>query len=366
MTASRERVRVALIGCGRVTEQRHLPALESLASAAVVAVADIDPSRLERVASRFQIARRSTDFRSLVEDPEIDAVAVCVPAQLHVEVALACLAAGKHLLIEKPLALDLDGCDRLIEEAGKYSGKVTVGFNLRWHRLLREARAMIRRGDLGQPELIRTTLTSYHETIPDWRMRREQGGGALNEMAVHGFDLWRFLLGSEVEEVFAASRSGKWDDESATVTARLANGALATATVSERTSLTNEVEIHGQHGRLRIDCYQFDGLEFSPTTNFPGDIRARVQRFGRTLTQLPSAALRLREGGDYVATYRSEWSHFIDSIRKDTAVECTLEDGRCATQILLASLESASRGQPVKVARTQREIAPIASESIVS
>ncbi len=304
------------------------------------------------VADRFQVARRTTDFRALVEDPEIDVLAVCVPAQRHAVVALTALDAGKHLLIEKPLALDLDECDLLIEKAAGSMSKVTVGFNLRWHRLLREARDIIRRGDVGEVELIRTTLTSHHDKVPDWRERREQGGGALNEMAVHHFDLWRFLLESEVEEVFASSRSGEWDDETVTVTARLANGALATSLVSQCTSSSNEIEIHGQRGRLRIDCYQFDGLDFSSTSSPPGDIRSRIRKIGQTVTELPSAAMGLRQGGDYVGTYRTEWRHFIDSIQLDTPVECTLEDGRRATQIMLASQESAARGQPVKLART--------------
>jgi len=352
VTASGVPLRVGVIGCGRVTQERHLPALDSLSSARVVAVADIDASRLDMIADRYQIARRTTNFREVVEDSFIDAVAVCVPAQRHVVIALAALDAGKHLLIEKPLALDLEECDLLIEKAAQSTSKVTVGFNLRWHRLVREAREMIRRGDLGRVELIRTTLTSHHEKVPDWRKRRDDGGGALNEMAVHHFDLWRFLLGSEVEEVFATSRSGDRDDETVTVNARMANGALATSLVSQCTSSNNEIEIHGQHGRLRIDCYQFDGLDFSSTSSPPGDIRSRVRKIARTVAELPSAAMGLRQGGDYVATYRTEWRHFIDSVRDDTPVECTLEDGRRATQVLLASQESASRGQPVKVVRT--------------
>lgn len=352
MTASRAPVRVGLIGCGRVAQERHLPALASLSSAQVVAVADIDANRLAMVADRFQVVRRATDFRTLIDDPDIDALAVCVPAQRHVVVALAALDAGKHLLIEKPLALDLEECDLLIEKAAKSTSKVTVGFNLRWHRLLREGREMIRRGDLGEIELIRTTLTSHHDKVPDWRKRRENGGGALNEMAVHHFDLWRFLLDSEVDEVFASTRSGDWDDETVTVTARLANGALATSLVSQCTSSNNEIEIHGQRGRLRIDCYQFDGLDYTATSSPPGDIRSRVRKIAKTVTEVPSAAMGLRQGGDYVATYRIEWRNFIDSIQQDTPLECTLEDGRRATQIMLASQESASRGQPVKVART--------------
>jgi len=100
---------------------------------------------------------------------------------------------------------------------------------------------------------------------------------------------------------------------------------------------------------VRVDCYRFDGLEYSPAANVPGDMRARLSRIAYALRELPPAVLK-RRGGDYIATYGQEWQHFIDSINDDTPVECTLEDGRRATQILLASLESAARGQPVKVA----------------
>jgi myo-inositol 2-dehydrogenase/D-chiro-inositol 1-dehydrogenase len=339
-----------VIGCGGVTLERHLPGLRSVRDARVVALADRDSDRVNMVADQFQIPGRSTDYRSLLDDPAIDAVAVCVPVQLHVEVALAALEAGKHLFIEKPLSLDIAEIDRLVERASRSSNKVMVGFNLRRHRLLREAREIIRSGSLGRLELIRSTLTSNHQKIPDWRRKRESGGGALIEMAVHHFDLWRFLLDTEVEEVFTFSRSSEWEDETATVSARLTNGMIAVAELCERTSNNNTVEVNGRDGRVRVDCYKFDGLEISPAANVPGDMRVRLSRIAYALRELPPAVLK-RRGGDYVATYGQEWQHFIDSINRDMPVECTLDDGRRATQILLASLDSAVRGQPVKVAQ---------------
>lgn len=338
-----------MIGCGSVARERHLPALRSLPDVQVVAVADCDSNRVDQVADQFQIPSRSTDYRSLLENPAIDAVAVCVPVQLHVEVALAALEAGKHVFVEKPLSLDLAEIDRLIEAASRSSKKVIVGFNLRRHRLLREAREIIRSGRLGRLELIRSTLTSNHVKVPEWRAKRESGGGALIEMAVHHFDLWRFLLGTEVAEVFTFSRSSEWEDETATVSARMSDGMIAVVELCERTSNNNTVEVNGRSGRVRVDCYRFDGLEYSPAANVPGDMRARVSRIAYALRELPPAVLK-RRGGDYIATYGQEWRHFIDSINNDTPVECTLEDGRRATQILLASLESAARGQPVKIA----------------
>jgi myo-inositol 2-dehydrogenase/D-chiro-inositol 1-dehydrogenase len=356
-------VKLGLIGCGNVAESRHLPALQSLQDAEVVAAADINPDRLKQVTDRFHIERRYPDFRALLDDPAIEAVAVCVPAQFHVEVALAALDAGKHLFIEKPLALSLDESDRLIERAAQSPYKVMVGFNMRWHRLVRQAREIVQRRALGPVKSLRSVITSrFRENEPEWVKRRKLGGGVLIELAVHSFDLWSFLLQSEVQEVFAMSRSGRWDDETATVTARMANGVLTSAVFSKGTGENSEMEIYGQNGRLHISNYRFDGLEFLPSSSFPGSVRTRLGRMADTLKELPQAASAIRQGGDFVASYQAEWRHFIDAIRQDTPVESTLEDGRRALQVVLAAVESASLGQPVKVAQASRKITPIATD----
>jgi predicted dehydrogenase len=98
-------VKLGLIGCGNVAENRHLPALQSLQDAEVIAVADTNADRLKRVADKFHVEKRYADFRAPLSDPAVEAATVCVLAQFHVEVALAALDAGRHLFIEKPMAL---------------------------------------------------------------------------------------------------------------------------------------------------------------------------------------------------------------------------------------------------------------------
>jgi myo-inositol 2-dehydrogenase/D-chiro-inositol 1-dehydrogenase len=348
-------VSLGLIGCGWVTAEQHLPALRHLPEARVVAVADIKPDQLKRVADRFHIERRYTDFRALLQDRDIEAVAVCTPPRFHVEAALAALEMGKHLFIEKPLALGLDEIDRLMERARESPRIVVmVGFNLRWHRLVRQAREMIRRGEMGRIEVVRTAFTSAmpdEENLPEWRKWRQQGGGVLVDKASHHFDLWRFLLQSDVEEVFATSRSEPFDDVTATVTARLSNGVLVSSVFAEQTGDNHEVEIYGQAGRLHVSCYFFEGLESFPVSRPPGGLGTRLRKMVKTFT-LPPGAWRLRQPrGEFAASYRSEWRHFLDAIRRDVPVECTLEDGRRALQMTLAAVESASLGKPVKVAQ---------------
>jgi predicted dehydrogenase len=311
------------------------------------------------VGDQFAITRRHDDYRALLDDPVVEAVAVCVPAALHVEVALAALDAEKHLFIEKPLALSLDDSDRLIERAQRSARKILVGFNMRWHRLVRGAREIIRSGDLGALDVARTVWTTGIRNAPQWRSRRELGGGVLWEIAVHHFDLWRFLLQSEVEEVFVTSRSGLWDDDSAVVAARMSSGVVASSAFAQHVGDSHELEIHGKAGQLRVSCYRFDGLEFLPASRHAGDLGIRLKRAVRLVREVPRIASAVRRGGDYVASYSAEWRHFIDAIRHGFPVECTLEDGRRALQVVLAAVASASTGQPVKVAQAPRTMTAV-------
>lgn len=342
-------VKIGIVGCGRVTTSIHLPALRFVPAARVVALSDSDPEALDQAGSRFRIQRCVADYRDLLDDQTIDALAICVPAPFHVEIALAALAAGKHLFMEKPLALTLEDCDRLIERAAGLQLQVMLGFNTRWHRLAREARVLIRQDVLGPLEAVHGALTSYHEDIPEWRKKRASGGGVLLEMAVHQFDLWRYLLDEEVEEIHAYSRSGVWEDEAATVTARLRGGALASVTLAECTTANNRIEICGRLGSLSLSFYRFDGLGISATSEIPGSIRSRITGLNKFATELPKAIAGLRRGGDWFQSYVEEWRHFADRIQTGLPVECGLEDGRRALACALAAMESAASGKSVSV-----------------
>lgn len=343
-------VRVGLIGCGQAGAHSHLPALGFVPEVEVVALADSDPDRLNAAAKRFHVTRCYADYCLLLKDPAVEAVAVCVPVESHVETGIAVLDAGKHLFLEKPLALNLDEADRLIERAARSSRKVMLGFNLRWHRLAQRARELIQQDGLGALELIRSGLTSYHETIPEWRRTRARGGGVFFEQAVHHFDLWRFLTGAEVEEVFAVSRSGVWEDEAATITARLSNGVLAAAVFAVHTGKRNEVEVYGREACVSVSFYRFDSFDYATGASRTDGIGVRLNKAQRALRETPQEVLRLRQGGDFLISYQTEWRQFCAAIRNDVPVLCTLDDGRRALQIALAATRSVTLGRPVKVA----------------
>ena len=294
-------LRIGIVGAGHVTRTLHLPALQAVSGARVVALADPDQEALSHVSKQFGITRGVADYRALLEDPSVEAIAVCVPAQFHVEIALAALHAGKHVFVEKPLALTLEECDRLIEAAAGVPLQVMLGFNTRWHRLAQQARTLFHQGTFGPLEVVRSVLTSYHRDLSEWSKHRVSGGGVLLEMAMHHFDLWRYILGQEVEEISAHTRSGTWEDESATVTARLSCGALVSAAFAERTSQNNNIEIYGRTGSMRVSFYRFDGLETSTTSDIPGNMPARIWGLVQFAKELPRALSTLQRGGSGIS-----------------------------------------------------------------
>ncbi len=352
MPSSESVIRLGIIGCGRGSVVHHLPALARAPEFKVVSIADLDARRLKRTADQYGIAKRFDDYRALLNEGDIEAIAVVTPTETHAEIGAAVLAMKKHLFMEKPLALTLEECDRLISEASSASCKVMVDLNNRWHRLVLRARDLVRSGILGKLRAIRSVYTHCHPGAgaPSWHKRRALGGGVLFNDGVHHFDLWRFLLDAEVTEIFARTEpSDYFDDDTSVVSARLDNGMLASAVFSFSSSEQSEVEVFGQAGRLILSMYRFDGLEFFPNNAYPGSLKTRLQSGAHTLREIPQALASMRNGGDFTACYESLWRHFAACIRLNKTPACTLEDGKKALEIMLAAVRSSQTGAAVKI-----------------
>ncbi len=356
-------LRVALVGCGQIAESAHLPALMGLrGQVQVIGAADPCPHRRRRIAGMFGLPRTAGSLPELLHrhGTEFDAVAICSPATSHADAVLAALAAGKHVLIEKPLALTLDDADRIVAAAEAHpQQKVMLGFNLRHHRLVRQARALIESGKLGPVELVRTLWISgqrFVRDIPAWRNRRTTGGGVLAEIFVHHVDLLRYLIGAEVETVTATADHGVGDDETAVLTLQLSNRATATCIFSERGADANEIELLGRDGRLSFSLYRFDSLTFTPRTGG----RGRLAQIRQTIRDLPAVWPILRRGGDFRETYRQQWLAFLNCIRLDTPVPASVQDGREALRTVLAAGASANAHAPVALASAPRQ--PVAAQ----
>ena len=346
-------LRVGVIGCGRVARDRHVPIAASMEGVELKAICDISPETRSALKEQYGLDEVHDSYQTLLDLDSVDAVMIATPTEYHAEIGLAALAADKHVMIEKPLALSLSDVDRLEEAAAQHGKTVAVAMNSRWHRLVREARQRIRDGQIGEVGLVRSAFTDDYrieKEPPPWMMQHEQGGCVLVETAVHHFDLWPFVLDTEVESIHATMQDPMTQGERAAVTATLANGVVVSAMFTEGLKGMNELEFFGKDGKLKVSVYDFDGLSVSSRSDYPGTLGPRIRQFKESLLAFPGAFQRRKTGGDWVGSYRTEWQHFVDCIREGRPVECGLPEGRRALSVSLAAMESLQRGAPVRIA----------------
>jgi predicted dehydrogenase len=254
------RVRVALLGAGWAAD-RHARGVLAHPRAELAAAANWRPESLRSLAERHGILRTTTDWRELVADPDLDAVIVATPNVLHAPQAVASLEAGKHVLVEKPMAASLAEAEQMLEAAGRSRGRLMVGHCWRFHPDVRALRDRVAAGELG--EVVKTRGYGVHAGWgpQGWFVqRRLAGGGALADMGVHAIDTARFLLGDpQPGRVCAAvgTRYGSYDvDDDAILLIGWSNG---TNSIVESgwwqpylAGLEADTELYGTGGYARI------------------------------------------------------------------------------------------------------------------
>src|SRR5918996_457373 len=195
-----KKLRFGVIGTGEFTQACHVPGLQSHPQAEVVALCGSEYDRVRTVANRFGIADVHTDYRELCSRGDLDGVTIATPNAFHAQQTLSAFEHGKHVLCEKPLAIDVQEAERMLY-AAKSSGKVhQVAFTFRYGYAVRELRRRIQSGDIGQPYYLRIQYDSWKGLLSDWKVgwREERdlaGGGILYDLGIHLFDIARFVLG---------------------------------------------------------------------------------------------------------------------------------------------------------------------------
>ncbi|NLG19981.1 MAG: Gfo/Idh/MocA family oxidoreductase [Actinomycetales bacterium] len=322
-----------------------------------------DGDRVQQAADELGWAATATDWREAVTSEDIDIVDVCTPGHLHAEVALAALAAGKHVLVEKPLANSVAECEALVAAAADSPGRAMLGFNYRRVPALALARDLVREGRIGTVQQVRLSYLQDWLSDPQapmtWRLRKETAGsGVLGDLGSHAVDQLHFLLGEHVTEVsgalktFVAERPGPDGTEAVTVddaawaTLHTASGVVASLEVSRvATGRKNalQIELYGTTGSLRFDLESLNKLVLTQT----GD--ARTDGASTILVTEPEhpyldawwpAGHVL--GWDH--TFTSQAADFLRAIATGEAVHASFEDGLAVQRVLEAIETSHARG----------------------
>jgi predicted dehydrogenase len=336
-------LRVGLIGCGRIAQSVHLKILTRLPDVELVALAEPDAHLREQARRRAPSAAAFSDYSELLERSEAEAVIICLPNALHAEAAVAALQQGKHVYLEKPLAISLDEGRRVLE-AWQRAGVVgMMGFNYRFNPLYHKVKQHVQSGRLGELVSVRSVFSTAAKTLPAWKQTRQSGGGVLLDLASHHVDLVRFFFGQEVSEVFASLRSQCSEGDSATLQLRLADGLLVQSFFSLSAVEEDRFEIYGQAGKLAVDRYSSLDVEVTAPTQSSARLR-RLQQGLRSLRCVPYLLTKLR-APNREPSYQAALTHFVDAVRTHHPASPDFTDGYRSLSIVAAAEQSARTGR---------------------
>jgi len=251
----------AILGAGMVAEY-HLNAIQECADlgARLVGVGHYNPARYDEISQRFGVPARSYD--DVLADPAVDAVCICTPSGQHAQETIAAASSGKHVLVEKPMALSLPDADAMIAACRENGVQLGVFLQRRAEPLFRRVHDAIHGGDLGEITLGVVTMPYYRDepyyAQADWRGTWEMdGGGVLMNQGIHIIDLLLWFLGDPVDvHAFADSRHRSVEiEDTAGAVLRFANGAVATitATVATEPGFPHRLEVYGTNGGIQIE-----------------------------------------------------------------------------------------------------------------
>jgi myo-inositol 2-dehydrogenase/D-chiro-inositol 1-dehydrogenase len=327
---------VGLIGAGRIGRVHAENLAYRIPEANLVAVSDIFVEAAERLAAELRAAA-SQDHRRILEDERVDAVLICSSTDTHAQFIEDAAEAGKQVFCEKPIALDLGKIDSALATAERAGVKLQIGFNRRFDPNFRRVQEIVAAGEIGEPHILR--ITSRDPAPPPIEYVRVSGGIFL-DMTIHDFDMARFLIGREVESVYAAGDvlvdpaiGEAGDVDTAVITLRFAGGALGVIDNSRKAvyGYDQRVEVFGSSGVVSAD-------NAYPNTVQIGDTR-HVHR------DLPLNFFMDR----YTESYVNEMRAFVECIVHDTPPPVTGLDGRIPVVMGYAAKKSLAEGRPVRL-----------------
>lgn len=323
-----------------------------------------DAGQVAQAAATYGWAESATDWRSVINRDDIHIVDICAPGWMHAEIAVAALEAGKHVLVEKPLANTLAEAELMTEAAAKArAGGVQsmIGFNYRRVPALALAKELISEGRVGTVRHVRAAYLqdwlADDQAPMTWRLRKETAGsGALGDIASHAIDQVLYLLGDQVTEVsgrlhtFVDRRPGTNGPEDVTVddaawaTLSLASGAIASVEASRvATGRKNslQIEVYGDKGSILFDLENLNELGFLDAT-----APAREQGVRRILVSEPDHPyLDAWWPQGHIIGWEHTFTHqirdFLLAVRDGTPPSPSFEDGLNVQYILNAVEESA-------------------------
>lgn len=330
-------INVGVIGAGRIGKVHAENLAHRIPETNVVALADVNLAAAQETGERLDIPRVSADYRDVINAPDIQAVVICSATDTHTQMIMEAARAGKHIFCEKPVDLSLKKIDEALAVVAETGVKLQIGFNRRFDPNFRRVRQAVEQGEVGQP--FRLHIVSRDPGPPPISYIKVSGGIFL-DMTIHDFDMARFLIGSDVEEVYtvagvkvdpAIGEAG--DVDTAVILLKFANGVIGTIDNCRRSGYgyDQRAEVFGSGGSIAIDNNYANSAVISSAQSIHRDLPLHffVER--------------------YMESYRLEMLAFVDAVLRDEPIPVTGADGRVPVVMGLAARKSYDENRPVRL-----------------
>jgi myo-inositol 2-dehydrogenase / D-chiro-inositol 1-dehydrogenase len=334
---SEKKLRFGLLGAGRIGRVHAETLAFRIPEAEIAAIADVNRPAAETLAERCGIPRVAESPAEIFADKTIDAVLICTPTDTHTELIVKAAQVGKHIFCEKPIAHRLEKIDSSLAAVEKAGVKLQVGFNRRFDSNFARVRQAIKCGEVGKPYLMHIIS---HDPAPPPIAYLGPSGGLFLDMMIHDFDMARFLLGDEVEEIYAAAGvlvdpaiGEAGDIDTAVVMLRFRSGAIATIDNCRKATFgyDQRVEILGSKGKIASE------------NRYPNQVVVSSEK--SVYTDLPLNFFMER----YTESFAAELKAFVDAVLEDKPVPVTGADSRVPVVMALAARKSYDEHRPVRL-----------------
>lgn len=336
----------ALIGCGRIAVN-HIKAMRNN-GLNLVALCDLKLDNIETLLSKTEYATeapRYSDYKKMIEKhPEIELVAIATDSGVHAEIALFCIDAGKHVIVEKPMAMSMKDATEMIKRSEEKGVKLVVCHQNRFNIAVQEMHNAVEQGRFGRLSHGSINVRwnrnkAYYEQAP-WRGKWTSDGGSLMNQCIHGIDLLRWMMGDEVDEVYGVTRQRFHDylecEDVGMAVLKFKNGAIGTieGTVNVYPkNLEETLYLFGETGTAKLggtSCNNIDVWNFADTDD-------------------SKAGLQEETSNVYGNGHSSLYADVIEAIKTNRKPYVDGYAGRNALEIVLAIYKSQLTGLPVKL-----------------
>ena len=343
----RRQIRYAVVGLGHIAQVAVLPAFgNARRNSKLAALVSGDPVKLEELGKKYSVERRCTyaQYDELLRSGDIDAVYIALPNSLHCEYAVRAAQAGVHVLVEKPMAVTEEECERMARAARDAGVKLMVAYRLHFERANLEAIEVARSGRIGEPRLFNSTFT-MHVVPGNIRVKSSLGGGVLYDIGIYCINAARGLFRDEPVEARAATSGSIGEvEESVSCILRFPNERLAAFSCSFGAADVSEYRVVGTKGDLAVEpAYEY-AMALQHRLTLEGEVRER--RFAKRDQFAP------------------ELLYFSDCVLKNQDPEPSADEGLADVRIIRALYRSAQAGQPVELKPYEKRDRPSLEQEI--